>query len=192
MVAMRSLVFVVGLVVTIGLGGCSSANTGGSNGTASPNESAPSASSDVFGPHNAADATFASQLSQLNDQASTIADLISAKSDNPAILQAAHAYTTAVNDQSAQMREWLAAWGAKPDVAAPPPGILSDAAFDQLTVTTGAAFGQQVKSALATQIDGLHSIAQTELADGINPTARATAQALLDNATRDLTALQRK
>ncbi len=131
------------------------------------------------GAHNEADARFMAQLAQLSQQAIAISQAVQARlpdgQDGTGVTDAIR-----LNDERLTLaRQLLLTWGVAGAEAPEAPGLLTEQQFDEVIVASPAELSTQVNAAGAQLLGGLVVIAEAELRDGQNPTARRQAESIL-------------
>lgn len=171
-------VLVAGLVV---LGGCSSVPE--TQASASAN------STTNVTTNNQQDAVFASQLIELSEQLVTITDILSAKTDDPAVSSRLDELARSANERIVLAKGWLKLWGRTAVQAPPAPGLLTEQQQDALIDSSGAALTAAIASATQSQLQGTLTISQAEVAKGENSSAKEVAQKLEDQSAAELVVL---
>lgn len=166
------------LAAVLTIGALALAGCGSGEPTATPTASTGSATVNP-GAHNAADTQFMLQLAQLSQQAIAVSQAVEARvpdgQTNPSVSEAIR-----LNDERLTLaRNLILTWGVAGTKAPDAPGLLTDQQFDEVLVAPEAELPARVSAAGAQLLDGLVTIAEVEVRDGQNPTARRLAEALL-------------
>jgi uncharacterized protein (DUF305 family) len=185
------------------LAGCGG-NSGSTSGTSS--SAAASSAPAQSAVHNAADVTFAQQMSGHHQQAIDMANLASSRSTNAQLKNLASQIEQAQGPEIQQMTGWLSQWGASPSSAMPSmpgmsmpsptpgmgsmPGSMSDADMQKLQQASGAAFDKMFLQMMIQHHQGAVDMAKTELANGSNVDAKALAQRIIDTQTAQIAQMQ--
>lgn len=172
-----------------GKGGSPSATAGTT--AAAP---APGASQGEF---NDNDVMFAQMMIPHHEQAVEMAKVVLAKTANADVRRLATAIEAAQAPEIAQMKGWLTAWG-KP-AAAPGgmdhgtggDGMMSDADMDRFRTATGAELDRQFLEMMIVHHNGAITMAESELAKGVNPEARKLAEAIKSSQAAEVQEMQR-
>ena len=156
------------------------------SGMSMPATSAPAGSA-ASGPHNSADADFATNMIPHHQQAIDMADLALTKSANADVKRFATRIKAAQSPEINAMTGWLTAWKvpvpttsmdhAMPGMAMP--GQMSDADMAALRRATGAAFDKMWLELMIKHHDGAIDMAKTELSEGQNASAKSLAQSII-------------
>jgi len=193
--------------------GCSGSNGAETGAPASPN-AAPTSSPSTSAPadaHNAADTTFVQGMIPHHTQAVQMSEMAAQQSGNDQVKQLATRIQQAQGPEIQQMRGFLAAWG-EPETApagaggmdhsgmghgagaTPMPegmgGMMTDQQMQQLGQASGASFDRMFLQMMVEHHNGAVQMAQTELADGQNPDAKALAQKIIDAQRAEITEMQ--
>jgi uncharacterized protein (DUF305 family) len=190
-------------VAALLLAGCGGTSTPATD-TATPATAASSGPTTVSAAHNAADITFAQQMIPHHQQAVAMAQLAADRAANDEVKQLATRIQGAQDPEITQMQSFLTAWGAT--AAAPTgdmggmhdaggtmsamPGMLSDNQMSQLRQATGAPFDRAFLQMMTAHHQGAIQMAQTELADGQNPDAKALAQKIITAQQGEITQMR--
>lgn len=160
-----------------------------SGGTTSA--AAPSASQE----HNQADISFAQGMIPHHQGAVEMAELAETRAASPEVKQLAANIAQAQEPEIEQLRGFLEAWGAEESGGmtgmdhggmSGMPGMMSDQQMQQLEDATGAQFDRLFLQMMTMHHEGAVQMARTELADGANPQAKALAQKIIDDQTREI------
>jgi uncharacterized protein (DUF305 family) len=187
------------LAGALALAGCSS--TSPAPAPASP--SSPTAAP-VAAEHNAADVTFAQSMIPHHAQAIAMASQASSRAASAQVKDLASRIEAAQGPEIEQMNTMLAAWGAptvSPSATAMPgmpgmaagagmPGMMSDGQMSGLAGTTGPVFDQAFLQMMIQHHSGAITMARTELAQGLNPQAKALANSIIADQQREIGEMQ--
>lgn len=187
------LILVAGLVA---LAGCEAG--GGSSSNAGAPASAESRAA-VSAEFNDADVMFAQMMIAHNNQGTEIVKLVHTRqAQQQQLKDLAAAIEATQQTESADLRNWLKAWG-KPETGATDPhahhhhggdGLTDKKLVEELSKKDGVAFTQDfIDILVAHQHNGV-ALARTELKDGKNPEAKAYAQRVLDSRTGEVQLLR--
>ena len=156
------------------------------SGMSMPATSAPAGAA-ASGPHNSADADFATNMIPHHQQAIDMADLALTKSANADVKRFATRIKAAQSPEINAMTGWLTAWKVPvpttsmdhdmPGMAMP--GQMSDADMAALRRATGAAFDKMWLELMIKHHDGAIDMAKTELSEGQNASAKSLAQSII-------------
>ena len=190
-------------VAALLLAGCGGTSTPAAD-TATPATVVSSGPTTVSAAHNAADITFAQQMIPHHQQAVATAQLAADRATNGEVKQLAARIQSAQDPEITQMQAFLTAWGAT--AAAPTgdpggmhdmgatmsamPGTMSDNQMSQLRQATGAPFDRAFLQMMTAHHQGAIQMAQTELAAGQNPDAKALAQKIITAQQGEITQMR--
>ena len=138
---------------------------------------------------NQQDAVFAAQLVEINEQLVTITDILTAKTDDPAVTARLDDLSRTANERIVLAKSWLQLWGRTAVEAPPAPGLLTEQQQDALIDSSGAALTAAIASATQSQLQGTLTISQAEVAKGENSSAKEVAQKLEDQSAAELVVL---
>lgn len=150
---------------------------------------APAPSAAPSAAHNAADVTFVQGMLPHHAQAVDMAKQAAGQDAGAQVEQLAARIEQAQGPEIAQMRGFLAAWGAPEgapmagmDNGGMPgmSGMMTGAQMQQLAQARGAAFDRMFLQMMIEHHKGAVQMARTELASGQNPEAKALAQEIID------------
>lgn len=139
--------------------------------------------------NNQQDAVFAAQLIELNEQLVTITDILTAKTDDPAVTARLDDLSRTANERIVLAKSWLQLWGRTAVEAPPAPGLLTEPQQDALIDSSGKDLATAIVAATQSQLQGTLTISQAELAGGENFSAKQVAQKLADQAATELAIL---
>lgn len=197
------------------LAACSDGGTasGASSSTAAPTSSAaPATSASSSAAHNAADTAFVQGMIPHHSQAVAMADIAAQRATDARVRQLATRIQQAQGPEIEQLRGFLVAWG-EPETTATNPtgsmggmghgsmgqpggspagmgGMMSDQQMQQLQQAGGAQFDRMFLQMMVEHHNGAVAMAQTELAEGQNPEAKALAQKIIDDQRAEITEMQ--
>ncbi|WP_200213696.1 DUF305 domain-containing protein [Micromonospora coerulea] len=136
-----------------------------------------------------ADVTFAQLMIPHHQQAVEMAGLADTRAADPELKKLAGQIRAAQAPEIATMTGWLTAWGrptpsagaghGMPGMAHGMPGMMSAADMAKLTAATGADFDRQFLTMMIAHHEGAITMAKDELAEGVNPDAKALAQQIV-------------
>ena len=189
------------LTAVLVLTACGGADTSGTATSPSPvaPTSAAAPGAQVSAEHNDADIAFAQGMIPHHRQAVEMSALATGRAGSDEVRRLAAAIEQAQAPEIAQMRGFLAAWGA------PEPGgmghggmghggmagMMTGDQMRRLEQSTGAAFDRMFLEMMIAHHEGAVQMAQTELADGADPQARALAQEIIDAQQSEITVMRR-
>lgn len=191
-------------VVTLTAAGCSNAPApapapaGPTSTTAAP----------IAAGHNPADVTFAQAMIPHHAQAVAMATEARPRASSAQVKGLAGRIAAAQGPEIDQMNAMLSAWGAptvSPSATAMPgmpgmpdmaggqggvPGMMSDAQMGQLATLSGPAFDREFLQMMISHHSGAITMARTELAQGLNPQAKALAGSIIADQQREIGEMQ--
>ena len=189
------------LTAVLVLTACGGADTSGTATSPAPvaPTSAAAPGAQVSAEHNDADIAFAQGMIPHHRQAVEMSALATGRAGSDEVRRLAAAIEQAQAPEIAQMRGFLAAWGA------PEPGgmghggmghggmagMMTGDQMRRLEQSTGAAFDRMFLEMMIAHHEGAVQMAQTELADGVDPQARALAQEIIDAQQSEITVMRR-
>lgn len=162
---------------------------------------APTSSAAASATHNDADVTFVQGMIPHHSQAVAMAEQATTRAGSAQVKALAARIAQAQGPEIAQMRGFLAAWGAPDNAGGAMPGMdhsqmggmsgmMSDAQMQQLGQARGAAFDKMFLQMMIAHHKGAVQMAQTELASGQNPQAKTLAQNIIDAQQAEITEMQ--
>ncbi|TCK21457.1 DUF305 domain-containing protein [Pseudonocardia endophytica] len=172
---------------------------GSSQAPHAPAPQASATSSASTGAHNDADVAFAQGMIPHHEQAVQMSRPAAERGADPQVAGLAARIEQAQAPEIAQMRGFLAAWGA-PESAAGMSGMdhsgmgggmMTDQEMGQLDQARGAVFDRLYLQLMIRHHEGAVQMARTELASGTNPEARALAQRIVDSQQAEIAEMQR-
>ncbi|PZS25502.1 MAG: DUF305 domain-containing protein [Pseudonocardiales bacterium] len=181
--------------------GHSAGHGGMSTGMSMPHnaQSTPStAGAPASGPHNSADAKFATDMIPHHGQAVTMADMALARTSNAEIKQLANAIKRAQDPEIQQMSGWLMGWdepvpsstmGAHAGMEMP--GMMSAKDMAVLDKATGASFDRMWVTMMTAHHNGAIAMGMTEIADGQNAAAKSLAQSIITSQSAEIATMQK-
>jgi uncharacterized protein (DUF305 family) len=147
------------------------------------------------GTHNETDLVFASGMIPHHGQAVQMADMVLAKTGNPAVKALAERIKAAQSPEIATMSGWLKGWGQ----TVPNPyaamagmagmehgGMMSDEQMNQLHMAAGSAADRTFLTLMQEHHQGAIAMSKTEVAKGSNPQAKTLAQAISTSQTAEI------
>ncbi|WP_233899516.1 DUF305 domain-containing protein [Pseudonocardia dioxanivorans] len=200
-------------VTAVLVAGCSDST--GSATAASTTPSAAATSPAVSADHNAADTAFVHDMIPHHAQAVEMADMAIQQASNAQVKQLATRIQQAQGPEIEQMRGFLTAWGepetgptatsgsmggmdhsgmsqATSTMPMPQgmPGMMTGQQMQQLGQATGADFDRMFLQMMTEHHNGAIQMAQTELAEGQSPAAKALAQKIIQDQQSEITEMQ--
>lgn len=147
-------------------------------------------------PHNAADVAFAQQMIPHHEQAIQMADMIAGRTQNAQLTALANQIKQAQGPEIQQLQQMLQSWGAP--TAAPDngghgshmDGMMTPEQMQQLQGAAGTAFDKMWLEMMIEHHEGAIEMAQTELAQGVNPEAKQLAQAIITAQQQEIATMQ--
>ena len=149
-------------------------------------------------PHNAADIAFATNMIPHHQQAVAMSELVPDRSSDPAVVDLAAAISAAQGPEIETMEGFLVQWNAPPagdhqghdatDMPDMPamPGMVDEASMTKLQSLKGAEFDQLWLQSMIGHHEGAIAMAKTEIADGVNPDAKALAEQIVTTQTTEI------
>lgn len=192
----------------LALTGCGNAPSSPEASPVPPSVAAPETSSQVSPEHNQADITFAQGMVPHHQQAIDMADLAGERAASPQVKDLATKIEQAQDPEIEQLKDMLEAWGAPapadPDSSAPgmdhggggampdsgTPGMMTDQQMQQLEQANGAAFDKMFLQMMINHHRGAIQMAQTEVAQGQNPEAKALARKIIADQRAEITTME--
>ncbi|MFN2536432.1 MAG: DUF305 domain-containing protein [Pseudonocardiaceae bacterium] len=174
----------------------------GGTTTPSPATNPPARATSTTGAqHNQTDLTFLQEMIPHHAQAIAMAQLVSTRAASPQVKALASRIEAEQNPEIQQMSDLLKSWGAPvpattPGMAgmqhgpAPMPGMMSNEQMQQLSSASGPAFDRMFLQMMIAHHQSAVTMAQTELAQGSNPTARQLAQQIINAQQAEITEMQ--
>jgi uncharacterized protein (DUF305 family) len=190
---------IAALAVTSACGGDDNSNSGGHDAGAA--QSATSSAQPGM-EHNQADITFAQSMIAHHQQAIEMAAMAESKATNSEVKALATKIKQAQGPEIEEMNQWLSDWGASP--AAMPtgeshgempgmgsmPGAMTAEEMAKLSAATGANFDRMFLEMMIRHHEGAIEMARTEQQQGLNPGAKALAQAIDRDQTAEITEMR--
>lgn len=166
--------------------GCSSDDSGSSTPSMNHDASSTSASAATRTDFNNADVTFLEMMYPHHAQAVEMAELVPSRSQNQQLITLAKSVEDAQSPEMRQITTLLVSFGK----AAPSesgghgghggmPGMMTPEQMTALELASGPAFDKKWMNMMIEHHQGAIAMANTELAEGVNPDARALAQAIV-------------
>lgn len=187
------------------LTGCASSDTTAPAAAPPPVPSAATPAPVASAQHNDADIAFVQGMIPHHSQAVQMSQLAPDRAESPQVKQLATRIEQAQGPEIAQMRAFLASWGA-PETGAMPgmsgmpgmgqgqmgamAGMMTDQQMQQLGQTRGAAFDRMFLQMMIQHHEGAVTMARTELANGTNPQAKQLAQQIIDAQQAEITEMR--
>ncbi len=176
---------------------CGDSGTPAASPAAPPSSAAASAAPSAA--HNDADIAFVQGMIPHHSQAVDMAKQAQAQAESPQVKALAARIEQAQGPEIAQMRGFLAAWGAPENGGMPGmsqgqmggmSGMMTDAQMQQLGQARGAAFDKMFLQMMIEHHTGAIEMARAELTNGQNPEAKQLAQKIIDAQQAEITEMQ--
>jgi uncharacterized protein (DUF305 family) len=194
-----------------GQGAATSSSSAGSTHSSTSPSSSSTASASVMatpapGPHNGADAMFATMMIPHHAQAVKMSEVLLAKDGiDPQVTDLANKIKAAQGPEIEQMRGWLAGWkqlvpgsdGSTPDDHSMGAnhggmnGMMSTKDMTKLEAAKGEQASRLFLTAMIAHHRGAIAMARTELARGTNPEAKKLAQTIIDAQQAEITTMSK-
>lgn len=194
----KSLVGVLAAAaVAATLTACGDSGTPAASPAAPPSSAAASAAPSAA--HNDADIAFVQGMIPHHSQAVDMAKQAQTQAESPQVKALAARIEQAQGPEIAQMRGFLAAWGAPESGGMPGmgqgqmggmSGMMTDAQMQQLGQARGAAFDKMFLQMMIEHHTGAIEMARAELTNGQNPEAKQLAQKIIDAQQAEITEMQ--
>ena len=142
---------------------------------------------------NAADVAFVQGMIPHHAQAVAMTDLAATRAASPAVKDLAGRIARAQGPEIDQMNGFLRTWSAPAgDMASMGgmSGMMSDQQMTELGATSGPAFDRMFLQMMTEHHTGAITMAQTELAQGQDPEAKALAQKIIADQQAEITEMQ--
>ena len=137
--------------------------------------------------HNAADEMFVGMMVVHHEQALVLTEMVAEREVSDELASLAHDMNHAQGDEIALMQSWLNAWGSTTDHSGMAmPGLLTDEQLSDVDALVGAEFEQAWMKAMIEHHEGAITMADDELADGVNEEARALAERITTAQTNEI------
>lgn len=149
--------------------------------------------------HEQADIAFVQGMIPHHGQAVEMAELAADRAASPQVKELATTIAQAQQPEIDQMRGFLDAWGVDEESGgmggmdhsdmggmSGMAGMMTDQQIQNLENATGAAFDRMFLQMMTEHHKGAVQMARTELSDGQNPQAKALAQKIIDDQTREI------
>lgn len=206
---MRPLIALVAALATaLFLSSCTSQSSDGhadhdhGTGSTAPAMTGPAMTA-AAAPNNAADVTFATDMIPHHEQAVQMSALVPTRSTNPAVIKLAADISAAQGPEIQTMKGWLAQWNAgSPDghdghdgamdgmPGMQMQGMVDDATMTKLESLNGAEFDKLFLQSMIGHHEGAIAMANTEIANGLNPDAKALAQQIVTTQQAEITQMK--
>ena len=181
------------------LAACGDSGTPPAAAPAAPAAPTPSAAASAA--HNDADIVFVQGMIPHHSQAVDMAKQAQTQAGSEPVETLAARIEQAQGPEIAQMRGFLAAWGAPENTGGAMPGMnhsqmggmsgmMTDAQMQQLGQARGAAFDQMFLQMMIEHHTGAIEMARTELATGQNPEAKNLAQTIINAQQAEITEMR--
>jgi uncharacterized protein (DUF305 family) len=143
------------------------------------------------------DVTFAADMIDHHRQAVQMVKLAPDRTTTKAVLALAQQIQSAQGPEITMMSGWLTSWG-KPipedmsgmDMGGSMPGMMSEAALQQLTAARGAAFDRLFLTMMVSHHQGAITMARTQFARGTNPESVALAKKVISDQAAQIRTMQ--
>ena len=155
------------------------------------------------GPHNDADIAFATGMIPHHAQAVQMADLAAERAVSAEVKELAAEVRSAQAPEIQQLSGWLTGWGAPVPVTSGSMamdhgagqhggmvGMMSDEEMKQLAAASGASFDKLWLEMMIKHHEGAVTMAQTQLAEGTNPAAKALAQTIASSQAQEIATMK--
>lgn len=184
--AHKSLLVAVTLAAAITLSGCSTAGSGGTQGSA-PDTSSESAFND-------ADVTFAQMMIPHHEQAVEMSDMLLAKDGiDEQVVSLATQIKDAQEPEIDQLNEWLDAWGAEDSMGGMDhgmDGMMSEEDMTALEDASGDEASKLFLEQMAMHHEGAIKMAQTEIDEGENADAIEMAETIVSTQSEEISVME--
>lgn len=191
-----SLTAVPVIAGTLLLAGCAASTPAHSSMPSMNMPSASATSAAVSGPHNSADATFATKMIPHHAQAIQMSDILLAKPDaDPRVRSLAQQIKAAQTPEITEMNGFLSSWGAPTVASTPLPmsgmsgmgdGMMSSEDMDKLEQAGGPGASKLFLQQMITHHTGAITMAKTELSSGTNAAAMSLAKQIVSSQTKEI------
>lgn len=145
---------------------------------------------------NDADVTFLTMMYPHHAQAVDMAKMVPEHTDNAELIALAAQVEQAQAPEMAQITELLTSFGQPAPSASEGhqghdmPGMMTDAQMSTLAAAQGAEFDRQWLEMMIEHHEGAVAMAETELAEGTNPEARALAETIVADQEAEITTMR--
>ena len=178
-----TLAWVAAAATALFLSACTSPASDGHTDHQHGSESSSAAASAAPADHDAADLTFVTGMIPHHEQAVQMSAMVPERSTNPAVIKLAADISAAQGPEIATMKAWLAQWTGGNDAGAAHEGhdmgamdgMVDDATMTKLDTLKGPDFDTLWLRSMIGHHEGAITMANTEIADGANPDAKALA-----------------
>ncbi|MER6592025.1 DUF305 domain-containing protein [Micromonospora purpureochromogenes] len=134
-----------------------------------------------------ADVMFAQMMIPHHQQAVQMSELADSRAEDPEVKRLAGQIKAAQAPEIATMTGWLTAWGRPVPSGSPSgghhdhgmPGMMSDADMGKLAAASGREFDRQFLAMMIAHHQGAITMAEQEIANGVNADAKAMAQQII-------------
>jgi uncharacterized protein (DUF305 family) len=165
----------------------------------SPSDSATTPEAESAGPHNDADAAFATGMIPHHGQAITMADLALDAATTTQVKDLAAQIKAAQDPEIQTMSGWLKSWGLPVSPAQGMDhagmdheggGMMPTQQMDELEQATGADFDRMWLQMMIAHHQGAVTMARLELSTGSNAQVKQLAQAVIDGQTKEIATMK--
>jgi len=178
-----TLAWVAAAATALFLSACTSPASDGHTDHQHGSESSSAAAAAAPADHDAADLTFVTGMIPHHEQAVQMSAMVPERSTNPAVIKLAADISAAQGPEIATMKAWLAQWTGGNDAGAAHEGhdmgamdgMVDDATMTKLDTLKGPDFDTLWLRSMIGHHEGAITMANTEIADGANPDAKALA-----------------
>jgi uncharacterized protein (DUF305 family) len=182
------------LFLTLAVAACG--GSGHSSGHSSAEATTSASPGAVF---NDADVAFAEHMSVHHQQAVVMSALAAERAADPRVKDLAATIEAAQSPEIATMAGWLSAWGRPPAATddghgttghESMPGMMSAADMTKLAESTGKAFDNLFLTMMIAHHEGAVTMAESQIADGANPEAKALAAKIVTDQQTEITTMK--
>lgn len=187
----RTAMHTTGALLSLALAAC---GTSSSSSTPAP-QTPPPASAATAEAHNAADVTFATEMTSHHTQAVEMAGFAATRAGNAQVKALAAQISAEQGPEITQMTGWLTMWGQPVPAGGhdmsghgmpAAPGMMSDADMAMLQTLSGSAFDKMWLQMMTEHHNGALAMASTELASGQYGPAKALATSITRTQTEQI------
>ena len=194
-VAAAATALTAALVLTACGGGDPAGGAAPANPAPAPT-SAAAPSTAISAEHNQADIAFAQGMIPHHQQAVEMSKLATDRAGSDDVRRLATEIEQAQGPEIAKMQAFLTAWGAPAPGAMPGmdhggmAGMVTPDQMNRIEQANGADFDRMFLDMMIAHHDGAVQMAQTELANGTNPEAKALARQIVDTQETEITEMR--
>ncbi|MGH3640386.1 MAG: DUF305 domain-containing protein [Mycobacterium sp.] len=187
---MKSLACLLAALATaLLLSSCTSPAGTSGDGHADHEHGSQSSTAAAHAQSNAADVAFATDMIPHHQQAVAMAALVPDRSTDPAVIKLASEISAAQGPEIETMKAFLVQWSAGEDASheghggamegMQMPGMVDDVTMTKLASLNGVEFDRLFLQSMIGHHEGAISMANTEIADGVNADAKALAKQIV-------------